>query len=188
MTPAAIRSACVFVAACAVASVAAQEARLPAIKYTADGRVPLPDYRKWVFVGSGAFDAADTAPAPRFSNVFVDPAAYDAYLRAGEWPDRTVIVGEKRSGVTTRPITANPGWGQTGAPLGFEFAVKDSGKGGWRYYTAGASERAGTPVANQADCTTCHAQHGAVDHTFVQFYPALVEAARRHGTYRPPTQ
>jgi len=33
-------------------------------------------------------------------------------------------------------------------------------------------------------CRTCHAKDGAVDTTFVQFYPTLAEVARRKGTLR----
>jgi hypothetical protein len=86
------------------------------------------------------------------------------------------------------PITVNQGWAQTGASLGSELEVKDAAKGGWLYYTAGPGEAVAKPVAKQADCNTCHAEHGAVDHTFVQFYPSLVDAAKRHGTLRSPTQ
>jgi hypothetical protein len=172
----------------AAATVVAQRPPLAPIKYTSDGNIPVPDYSKWVFIGSGAFETPQTAPAPRFSNVFVDPAAYDAYVASGGWPDRTVIFSEKRAGATTLPITANPGWGQSGEPLGFEFEVKDAEKGGWRYYTAAAGETVGKPVANQGDCTTCHAKHAAVDNTFVQFYPALIGPAKRHGTFKPNTQ
>jgi hypothetical protein len=172
----------------AVVPLIAQRSALAPISYTSDGSIPVPDYSKWVFIGAGAFDTPQTAPAPRFSNVFVDPAAYDVYAATGAWPDRTVIFSEKRAGITTTPITANPGWGQTGEPLGFEFEVKDASRGGWRYYTAGAGERVGKPVANQADCTTCHAKHAAVDNTFVQFYPSLVAPAKRHGTFRMTTE
>lgn len=165
-------------------ALAAQGPQLPPVGYTADGGIPVPDYDKWVFIGAGAFETAETAPAPRFSNIFVAPAAYDAFMASGVWPDRTVIFSEKRAGLTTMPLTKNPGWGQTGEPLGFEFEVKDQKSGGWRYYTAGAGERVGRPVKNQADCTTCHAQHAAADNTFVQFYPKLAAAAKRHGTFR----
>jgi hypothetical protein len=167
-----------------VAAAAAQEHRLAAIKYTAGDKIPIPDYSKWVFIGSGAFETPETAPAPRFSNIFAEPNAYDEYVRTGSWPDRTVIVSEKRAGLTTMPLTKNPGWGQTGEPMGFELEVKDAGKGGWRYYTAKAGERVSTAVANQADCTTCHSEHGAVDNTFVQFYPSLIAPAKRHGTFK----
>lgn len=168
--------------------VVAQRPALAPIHYTSDGNIPVPDYSKWVFIGSGAFDTPQTKPAPRFSNIFVDPAAYDVYVATGTWPDRTVIFSEKRAGISTMPITANPGWGQTGEPLGFEFEVKDASRGGWRYYTGNAGDRVGKPVANQADCTTCHAAHAAVDNTFVQFYPSLIAPAKAHHTYRANTQ
>jgi hypothetical protein len=32
------------------------------------------------------------------------------------------------------------------------------------------------------DCYSCHAEHGAVDTTFVQFYPTLKPIAARKGT------
>lgn len=172
----------------AAAALAAEDGQLAPIAYTASGGIAVPQYDKWVFIGSGAFDTPETAPAPRFSNVFVDPAAYDIFARTGTWPNRTIIFSEKRAGRTTVPITKNPGWGQTGDPLGFEFEVKDQSKGGWRYYTAGPGDKVGVAVANQSDCTTCHAEHGAVDNTFVQFYPKLAAIARQHGTLRQPTQ
>jgi acyl carrier protein phosphodiesterase len=31
-------------------------------------------------------------------------------------------------------------------------------------------------------CYACHAEHAAVDNTFVQFYPALLEIAKQKGT------
>src|SRR4051794_7253388 len=74
-----------------------ESSHLARIRYTADGKIPVPDYSKWVFIGSGAFDSAETAPAPRFSNVFVAPLVYDEYIRTGTWPDQTVIFSEKRS-------------------------------------------------------------------------------------------
>lgn len=33
-----------------------------------------------------------------------------------------------------------------------------------------------------ADCYSCHAAHGAVDTTFVQFYPTLLPIAKSKGT------
>ncbi len=32
------------------------------------------------------------------------------------------------------------------------------------------------------DCYSCHEQHGAVDTTFVQFYPTLLKLAEQKGT------
>jgi hypothetical protein len=37
-------------------------------------------------------------------------------------------------------------------------------------------------VPLSADCYSCHAAHGAVDTTFVQFYPTLLPTAKAKGT------
>ena len=34
------------------------------------------------------------------------------------------------------------------------------------------------------ECLSCHSQHGAVDNTFVQFYPTLLEVAKTKGTVK----
>ena len=36
-----------------------------------------------------------------------------------------------------------------------------------------------------ADCYACHLKHGAVDTTFVQFYPTLLEIAKKKNTLSP---
>ena len=38
------------------------------------------------------------------------------------------------------------------------------------------------PVPATADCYTCHGTNTAVEHTFVQFYPTLLEVAKQKGT------
>ena len=38
---------------------------------------------------------------------------------------------------------------------------------------------------NVAQCVTCHIEHGAVERTFGQFYPTILDAARRMGTLKP---
>jgi hypothetical protein len=40
-------------------------------------------------------------------------------------------------------------------------------------------------LPRSADCYSCHLEHGAVDNTFVQFYPVLMEIAKGKGTFRP---
>jgi hypothetical protein len=166
---------------------AAQQPQLPPVRY-AGAAAAIPDYSTWVFMGAGMFPSADNVAPPRFSNIFVNPEAYAVYRDTGTWPDRTVIISEKRGGITTRPVTTGAGWGQTGDPLGFELEIKDAARGGWMYYTAAASQTAAQPVAKQSDCVTCHREHAAVDSTFVQFYPRLIDAAKRHGTFKTPTQ
>jgi len=37
-------------------------------------------------------------------------------------------------------------------------------------------------IPRSASCYSCHSEHGAVDTTFVQFYPTLLPIARSNGT------
>jgi hypothetical protein len=171
----------------ATLAVAGQSGAVGPITYTNTGGIALPDYSKWVFIGSGLF-SSQAGPDTRFSNVFIEPAAYDQYVKTGVWPDHTVIFSEKRASVTTLPITANAGWGQTGDVIGAELEVKDASRSGWKYYEAAAGEKVARPHPDQSECTTCHVQHAAVDHVFVQFYPKLADAAKRNGTYKETTK
>jgi len=47
--------------------------------------------------------------------------------------------------------------------------------------------RAATPLAGEAvaPCVECHSENAAVERTFVQFYPHLLEVAREKGTLKP---
>src|SRR5262245_52750196 len=93
---------CTLGAALSAALIAfAQPSAAPAPTYTADGRLEFPKpYRTWVYLSSG-LDMSYLANVPRststFGNVFVNPGAYDAFLRNGTWPDKTVLVLEVRS-------------------------------------------------------------------------------------------
>src|SRR4051812_47265247 len=123
------------------------------------------------------------AAEPRFDNVFVTRAAYREFLRTGTWPERTMFILEVRA--AEEHVSINRGGRTQGSVLAIEAAVKD---GGWRYYSFDgldglAKEAAALPAT--ASCHACHRDKGAVDNTFVQFYPTLLEAARRHGTVRP---
>jgi hypothetical protein len=40
-------------------------------------------------------------------------------------------------------------------------------------------------IPQSADCYSCHAEHGAVDTTFVQFYPTLLPIAKAKATLSP---
>jgi len=42
--------------------------------------------------------------------------------------------------------------------------------------------RAATAIPKEAQCYACHGDHGAVDNTFVQFYPTLLPIAVAHKT------
>ena len=82
--------------------VASSVAQPDSVKYTKDGELVLPkDYRQWVFLSSGIGMTynSDAPPNgnPPFENVFVNPAAYQEFMKTGVWPDNTVLVLEVRA-------------------------------------------------------------------------------------------
>jgi hypothetical protein len=158
----------------------ATQAKLAGAEFSADGRLQRPvNYRSWRFVTAGlgmsygpAARAAALTGHVMFDNVFVQPQAYDAFLRDGVWPEGTMFVLELRGTETQRPPN-NRGYFQADLH-GVEVSVKDSArfKGRWAYFDFGMEGRSATPQP-ESDCFACHERHGAVDMTFVQFYPTL---------------
>ncbi len=57
-----------------------------------------------------------------------------------------------------------------------EAHVKDTARfnGGWGFFGFEKAREAAA-IPKTASCYSCHDQHGAVDTTFVQFYPTLIE-------------
>ena len=123
-----------------------------------------------------------SAEKPPFENVFVNRAAHDGYLKTGVWPDKTVMLLEIRASESRVSINKD-GRIQTGV-VAIEAHVKDKAKGGWAFYgfSNGASE--GKSFPKTANCFTCHEQNGSSDTTFVQFYPTLIDAAKRNHSYK----
>ena len=158
--------------------------------YTADGRlIPPQGYYQWVFVTSdlGMNYNEESGPdnQPPFSNVFVNPAAYRSFLKTGTWPDKTVLVKEFRPSATKGSINHH-GYFQSGKALSVLVHVKDEKrfKGGWAFFAFGG-DALGAPakqIPTSADCYSCHEAHGAVDTTFVQFYPTLLPIAMKRST------
>ncbi len=147
------------------------------------------NYREWVFLGSSLglnYPAPGAAPGPdQFENVFVNPSSYRAFMQTGKWPDRTIWVLEFR-GVGTEAVANRQGRFQTGV-VGFEANVKDSRiPGGWGYYGFRDGQASVAPLSGDTvqRCIDCHSAHGAVERTFVQFYPTLFEVAKKMGTVR----
>src|SRR5215468_6679282 len=67
-------------------------------QFDQDGKLVRPEgYRRWVYLSSG-FGMSYSAGAngnPQFTNVFVNPAAYDYFLAKGKWPDKAIFVLEE---------------------------------------------------------------------------------------------
>ena len=158
-------------------------------QFTADGQLIRPkNYREWIYLSSGLGmtygPAAEAARDnnPTFDNVFVNPAAYRSFIETGKWPDKTIFVVEIRSSESKGSI--NSGGHYQRGMVTIEAEVKDEKRfpGKWAFFGLGktASEAKMIPVS--ASCYSCHAEHGAVDNTFVQFYPTLFEVAKTKGT------
>jgi hypothetical protein len=155
--------------------------------YTGDGNLKFPaNYREWVYLTSGV----DMSYSPNnmgmdhsmFDNVFVNPEAYRAFLQTGMWPDKTMLVLEARMAGTKGSINKN-GHFQTGNIMGREVHVKDEARfpGKWAFFNA-EDGVTGRLLPREMDCYSCHEQHAAVDTTFVQFYPTLLEIAKKKNT------
>jgi Cytochrome P460 len=156
-------------------------------EYTSDAGLKLPeDYRQWVYLSTG-FDMSYSAAAMQmdhhmFDNVFAKPEAYKAFQETGTWPDKTMLVLEVRKAEGKGSINQRGNFQGT-AVMGLEVHVKDEARfpGKWAFF--GFDEgKVGKLVPTGAQCYVCHAEHAAVDTTFVQFYPTLLPIATSKGT------
>jgi hypothetical protein len=164
-------------------------------QFTRDGELVRPsNYREWIFLSSGlGMTYGPNAPAPdrpvRFDNVYVNPSSYREFLRTGAWPDGTVLLLEIRESESKGSINQH-GRYQTSL-VAIEANVKDSRrfpKGGWAFFDLGP-RNGQTPAVAKAippgnRCEQCHSANGAVDNTFVQFYPELIPVAKKFGTFK----
>lgn len=145
--------------------------------------LPFPsDYREWIFLSSGlgmTYGPLATPPAhPSFDNVFVKPAAYRTFVSTGKWPDGTMFVLEVRGSSSEGSINQGGSY-QNQTLVGLEAEVKSGGQ--WTFYGFGTEQKPGKLLQKTASCYACHATNGAVDNTFVQFYPTLLPIAKAKG-------
>lgn len=155
--------------------------------YTADGKMLFPaNYRQWIFLTSGIDMSYLQNPMAMghsvFDNVFVNPEAYKAFLQTGTWPDKTMLVLEVRKAGDKASINKS-GHFQTSELMGREVHVRDDSRfeGRWAFFGFDTDEPS-KMVPKEAACYSCHQAHGAVDTTFVQFYPTLIDLAKAKGT------
>jgi len=154
--------------------------------YTQSGDlVPPAHYREWIYLTSGidmSYTPNSNPDRHMFDNVFVNPEAYRGFLATGTWPEKTVMVLESRGAASKGSINQS-GHFQSGTPTGLEIHVKDSQRfpGGWAFFDVQSDTKAAL-FPQTAKCYSCHADHAAVDTTFVQFYPTLLPVAQSKGT------
>ena len=160
-------------------------------QYNAAGEMLRPqNYREWVYLTSGLgmtygpIQSAARDMEPMFDNVFVSRAAYKSFMGSGRWPDKTVLILEVRSSESKGSI--NKGGHYQSDAMAMEAHVKDEARfpGQWAFFPFQKSNATAKAIATTANCYSCHQDHGAVDTTFVQFYPTLVGIARAKGTYK----
>ena len=132
--------------------------------------------------------------APTFHNIYLNPEAYSYFRDNGKFPDPTTLVMDiyenrdrEDQGIVTR--------GSLNGDRGGNFvAVKDSKRPAcpqgettiWAYYMFNPDRSSNPPrrpasaaAQPDADCETCHREHGKVDHVWVQFYPVLRDLMKK---------
>jgi len=159
-------------------------------QYTQSGDLLLPkNYREWIFVGSPLTPNAlnhGKANFPEYHNVYIEPCAYESYLKTGVFPDGTVFYKELQLTLHAE----NPDGSRTepsgrgyfpGALNGADVTVKDSKRfadtGGWGYFDFSHSEPklAQAPVLPKSQCAFCHIASAQRDEVWTKFYRALDE-------------
>jgi hypothetical protein len=164
-------------------------------EYTSDSQLKFPEhYREWVYLTTG-FDmsynpALEMPDHHMFDNVFVNPEAYKTFLETGSWPDKTVLVLEARMAKGKGSINQKGNYQDT-ETMGIEVHVKDEARfpGKWAFFGFDDAKPASAKmIRTSANCYSCHAEHAAVDTTFVQFYPTLLPIAKSKGTLSTPYQ
>jgi hypothetical protein len=175
---------CAFTCLLGAASAWSQATTAP--RHTASGGLALPaDYREWIFLSAGLgmnYSPGGNDANPHFDNVFVTRPAYSEFLKTGKWPDKTMFILEIRSSESHGSI--NLGGHYQAGLTAREAEVKENGQ--WTFYSFPTGAQDGASFPRTERCYSCHAANGAVDNTFVQFYPTLIPVAQQHGTYKAP--
>ena len=177
----------VLISVCAASlQVSSPDSRSDLPQYTSGDELVRPEsYREWIFLSSRlrVNIKASSGEGETFGDVFVSRSAYHQFRATGSWPDKTVFVLEKRMS-----------WSKSSAEIldhyeadliGISVEVKDTARfpEKWAYFSFDSSTK--TAKANpKAMCWQCHNGGGAVENTYVQYYPTLKPVAQQFGTYR----
>jgi hypothetical protein len=171
---------------CCLLPAAAPEEKSPLPQYDSKGNLLRPeDYREWMFLSAGY--GMNYSPAPgsheMFTNVFVQRWAYQDFLQSGKWPEQTAFVIDERAAQSKGSINQT-GHFQTDL-MGLAVEVKDSSRSPekWAYYGFDSDYKSAEAMPKGNPCWSCHEEHAAVEHTFVQFYPTLKPIAKKFGVY-----
>ena len=114
-----------------------------------------------------------------FHNVYINPEAYEAYIKSGKFPDKTVLVMDVYKAMDREPKGIVSRGYFPGEQRSIEVAVKnnnrpDGSKTDWAYYAFLNPSKATTARAfPDIACYQCHRKHASDDNVWVQFYPTL---------------
>ena len=178
-------------AAVAVAATLAQRSGAPepratgdtVPRYAGDSLIRPDGFERWVLAGasmglgysqpSGADVAAGATPG-MFHNVYIEPSAYEHYVRTGKFREKTMLAMTLyEPGQKVHP--SKQGFFE-GDFIAVEVALKDSERfpGSWAYFNFGKGAKGSRAVAMpRQGCQSCHVKNAADDNVFVQFYPTL---------------
>lgn len=159
-----------------------EERYLP--RFTEDGRLLRPrGWEAWVLAGTSmgltyAENSRQVAPgdAPgSFLQVYVQPWAYETFMKEGGFPENTMFIL-----AGSRPVSkADPARGgfYQGDLFLMEVHLKRDGidPSGWAFFGYGGDTEAAERIPSDASCYSCHAEHADHDNVFVQFYPKMRE-------------
>jgi hypothetical protein len=162
-------------------------------EYTADSQLKLPEhFREWVYLTSDYYAVSDpakmqTGGQQKFNNILVNPDAYRRFLQTGTWPDKTMFVVDQRQAEDMDSKNPNQKGIAQSLEIGLAMHVKDEARfpGKWAFFGFSVGGTTAKMIPVTAGCYSCHAEHGAADTTFVQFYPALLPIAKSKNTLSP---
>jgi hypothetical protein len=162
-------------------------------EYAADGQLMRPEhYREWIWLTSDFFQESQPAQMQtgahrKFNNILVNPEAYKAFVQTGTWPDKTILVVEQRAADNVGPPNQNQTANVQSSEIGLDAHVKDEARfpGKWAFFDFREGANAASVIPVTANCYSCHAGRGAVDSTFIQFYPTLLPIAKQMKTLSP---
>lgn len=157
----------VLTIACGVAAATEKADLNKAAATLNENEILLPaDYHSWVAL------APATPGMPRLgrqhvvSRIYVEPTAYEGFVREGVWPDHSVIVLELRD---------KPGLPKNGCDgvIGLEVAAKDDGHlaNPWNYYGIIFDQHKRSAETTKNVCTDCGPS--TTDMRLAMFFPAL---------------
>ena len=176
----------VLLALCFALLAAAPEEKSPTPQYDAKGNLLCPtDYRDWEFLSAGYgmnYNAASGGPE-LFTNVFVQRWAYKEFLASGKWPEQSMLVIDAREAQSKGSINKTGHFQTDLAQLAVEIKDSSHNPDMWAYYGFSPDAKTAEAMPKGNGCLSCHGEHAAVEHTFVQFYPTLKPVAKKFGTY-----